>query len=347
MKKTISFIAALLMVISCLAVTSFAQQPALEDLADYGQLSLDMYEYVTEPTIDGVIDSSEYGEAVASFTMNSEGNYYTSLNHGSYYRGEIPTDAFPTRIDCYATYDKGYLYIAVVSYDPDHFFRKEWHGDFLEFRAMFPKSTYSNTNKENDATIYRLGLCHEDQYLAETDVYAEESAVIRDDELGTTTYEFKMDLWQIPGMLPNSTKLLCSFGLIFGDSQYSTDGNYGPSWVAPGSVDDIGYFRSFGSIDRSVCGSCFVFNVLNFKGWNPANGPKPGETTSTPETTPAPETNQVTEPVSTDSTSTGDAQGNTSEDKDNSRLIVTIVVILVAIAVVVATVLLCVKKRKK
>ena len=343
------------MMVSWFAVTSLAQQPGLEDLAEYGQLNLDMYEYVTKPKIDGVIEPNEYGEAVASFTMYDEGNYFTSLTHGSYYRGEIPEDAFPSRIDCYATYDKDWIFIAVVSHDPDHFFRTEWQGDFLEFRAMFPKSTYSNTNKENDAMIYRLGLSHEDQYLAETDVYAEEIAVIRDDELGTTTYEFKMELWQIPGMLPNSTKLLCSFGLIFGDSQYSTDGNYGPSWVAPGSVDDIGYFRSFGSIDRSVCGSCFVFNVLNFKGWNPANGPKPVVTETTPEpeittaeeTTSSSDTIQATEPVSTDPIATGDAQGNTSEHKDNKLQVGTIVVILVAIAAVIGTVLFCVKKRKK
>ena len=69
MKKILAIAVICVLALSTFAMTAAAYDLGMDELAEYGQKTFNMYKHGTTPTIDGAVNAAEYGDAIAVFTM--------------------------------------------------------------------------------------------------------------------------------------------------------------------------------------------------------------------------------------------------------------------------------------
>ncbi len=139
MRKLVSLVMALVMIVSAMAVSAIG---ASAEMGDYDIDYVEALYFTAAPTIDGYITEEEWGAVTIEMqndwcaTKDDSAPYYNSF---FYWKGGTP-ESNPMEADIWLRWDENYYYVGVKVRDYDghslkHGKNETWNGDALQFRV--------------------------------------------------------------------------------------------------------------------------------------------------------------------------------------------------------------------
>ena len=285
MFKKLNAITAVLM--AALMLTIAANAYEANDMAAFGQETVNVYKAVSVPVLDGVINDGEYNAPIRVVNYGDTAMYFNG-DESLYTKDELEM-ILPGIVSFYACYDENNLYIACVNTDNNHFTPLTggdvWDGDYLEFDI--------GTELTEDFACYSnklrlaIGMSSSDgstcTYSAKNPDNAAEafsmsgdlpgiSAISRDDDAGLTTYEAVIPWTAITadGKAPENAFFYYQLGI--GDEDFVDCSEYAAY---------LGVYRYASPLDEAMkaeVGVGVIPNIMTFAGDAPVVDSTPDET---------------------------------------------------------------------